>query len=83
MKINLNDEVTFIITTKGLEVLAAEDRRLGMKSGLTAEVWRHDSKTNQCRAPLWEVMHIFGPLMHMGSPISLIANNTLEVTSQA
>lgn len=83
MIINLNETVYFEITKAGLEVLAAEDARLGMKPGLMASVWRHDSKTNQCTAQLWEVMHVFGPTMTMGQHVALMKDNNLEVKDRS
>jgi hypothetical protein len=77
MQINLNDEVQFCITADGLEILTAHERTLGMEIGLMARCWRYKPDSGQCEAPLWDVMHHFGPCMTMGTSKHPIKNNEL------
>jgi len=82
MNINLNDEVTFLVSAHGLKLLADQDKRLGLKRGHSAQCWRHDKATNCCEAPLWDVMRVFGPFLHMGATEMAIEGNHLTVTTR-
>lgn len=82
MKINLNTEVTFTINQHGLEVLAAEDQKYGRETGGTAVLLRCNASTMQCKAPLWQVMSLFGPSMKWGTQKNPIAGNFLELESR-
>ena len=82
MNINLNDEVTFTITQQGLDKLAASDHKLGLEAGLSAKCWRHNPKTNQCTAPLWDVMGQFGEFMYMGANKQPIKGNSLKLPTK-
>ena len=79
MKINLNDSVTFTLNRHGLEVLAAQDEKYGLKPGCTAGALGYSHTSNQCTAPLWEVMNIFGPSLFMGAQKNPIEGNVLEL----
>ncbi len=82
MKINLNDEVKFTVTADGLALMLQQDRTLGLAPGITAVCWRHDPATHQCEGPLWSLMNLFGPTMHMGSVLRPIKDNVLELPAK-
>lgn len=81
MNINLNDQVTFLISVHGLKLLADQDKSLGLKRGHSAKCWRHDKATNCCEAPLWDVMRVFGPSLHMGATEMAIEGNHLTLSA--
>ena len=58
--INMNEDVYVRLTLAGLRILLQSD------SGERFYRYNYDRRLMALRAPLWELMEIFGPHHHMG-----------------
>lgn len=65
MKININAVVTVRVTVLGALVCARNGQPL-------SEVW-------EITMPLWELMQLFGPHIHMGMTKMLFVNNEIDI----
>ena len=81
MKVNINRETKVVLTKKGAEIMneyIKTDYAVSMLSDkqLIAVFGKSSFKENDIyKAPLWEIMHIFGGSIDMGCDIPFVDND--------
>jgi len=78
MEFNMNVDVEVKLTTYGMEVWEDYYKNLG----LTPKNYKFHFKKNTkniLKGPLWEIMHIFGKCMYMGTPELPFEDNRIKI----
>jgi len=71
---NINDEFCLELTEEGLKQFRAYHEALNLDPLIYLQMYAIGN--NRIKMPMWEIMHILGPVTYMGGP-NLIKNNEL------